>query len=262
MIKIKDTYGEHGYIDYRLFFFPAGEAHIVLSDDIAYLFNVDIEFEYENDCEWFQLLLIAEVLRRNSVVIDHLYIPYIPCGRQDRANSNGEAFSLRVVADIINRVGANTVHVVDPHSYVSEALINNCKVTHQYEVLSEFFSGKENYWLVSPDAGAAKKIWALAKVTAPLGVLECGKQRDVLTGEIMGVTLPMIVSSVKDGAELIICDDIADGGASFVYLAKNLKSILPNNPITLMVSHGIFSRGLEVFDGLIEEIYTRKGRVK
>lgn len=50
-------------------------------------------------------------------------------------------------------------------------------------------------------------------------------------------------------------------GGTFIAIAKELKKHKPKQ-IVLMITHGFFTKGLEVFDGLIDEIYTRKGKVK
>src|SRR6186713_2914488 len=55
---------------------------------------------------------------------DILFIPYMPYGRQDRACGQGEAFSLKVFAQIVNGMGFAAVISLDPHSLVTNALID------------------------------------------------------------------------------------------------------------------------------------------
>jgi ribose-phosphate pyrophosphokinase len=56
----------------------------------------------------------------------------------------------------------------------------------------------------------------------------------------------------------MICDDIADGGKTFIELAKSLNGIVKD--INLYVSHGIFSKGLKVLhDAGISKIFTKEG---
>ena len=61
-----------------------------------------------------------------------------------------------------------------------------------------------------------------------------------------------------------IVDDICDGGRTFIEIAKYLKEAdsIDSSRIHLMVTHGFFTKGLGVFDGLIDHIYTRKGKIK
>jgi ribose-phosphate pyrophosphokinase len=53
----------------------------------------------------------------------------------------------------------------------------------------------------------------------------------------------------------IISDDICDGGYTFIKIAEQLKAKGAER-IVLFVTHGIFSKGLEVFDGLVDEVIT------
>ena len=41
-----------------------------------------------------------------------------------------------------------------------------------------------------------------------------------------------------------------------------ISSVKEAGKIVLMVTHGFFTKGLKVFDGLIDEIYTRKGKIE
>ena len=50
--------------------------------------------------------------------------------------------------------------------------------------------------------------------------------------------------------------DICDGGGTFLGIASLLKQAVPSSPLGLYVTHGIFSKGLEVFNGLIDGVYT------
>jgi ribose-phosphate pyrophosphokinase len=53
---------------------------------------------------------------------------------------------------------------------------------------------------------------------------------------------------------LIILDDICDGGQTFVELAKHLKA-QGAKAIYLYITHGIFSKGLSVLKQHFEHVY-------
>jgi ribose-phosphate pyrophosphokinase len=53
----------------------------------------------------------------------------------------------------------------------------------------------------------------------------------------------------------VITDDICDGGMTFIHVAQRLKALSAER-VVLFVTHGIFSKGLGVFDGLIDHFYT------
>lgn len=236
---------------HETFKFPVGELHVRVKahQDIA-----SINFSFERSEEVLELLLLCDALKREGVFLKKLYIPYVPFGRQDRVAVGGECFSLSVLCNLINSIGFQLVQVTDPHSDVQTALLDNCEVIEQWEVFKDVsMSG----YLVCPDGGALKKIYKLAKVKH-LPVVECSKKRDVETGEITGV---IVHAEDLDGKDCYIVDDICDGGRTFTEIAKVLRS-KNCGKIALCVTHGFFTKGLEVFDGLIDEIYTLKGKVK
>jgi ribose-phosphate pyrophosphokinase len=249
------------------FNFPCGETHIKL---INYPGEYPlIRWEYESDSEIMEYLLIVDILRRRNLDF-HLFLPYVPFSRQDRVTSFQEPFSLKVFCDLINNSGPKSVTIEDPHSYVTSALLNNVNIVPQESIFRLHLRGRKNFWLVSPDAGALKKTYKLSSYADvnPIGIIECSKNRDIHTGKITSTNVnfrdiygwpdPGIV---KDH-DFILVDDICDGGRTFIEISKQLKFWFPENKIILMVTHGFFTKGLEVFDGLIDEIYTRKGRMK
>jgi ribose-phosphate pyrophosphokinase len=105
--------------------------------------------------------------------------------------------------------------------------------------------------LVAPDAGALKKTMELSRL-AGMPYIHADKKRNPENGEITGTA---VHSSALGNQDVLIVDDICDGGRTFVELAKELKT-LTTGKIYLYVTHGIFSKGLGVFNGIIDHIYT------
>lgn len=103
--------------------------------------------------------------------------------------------------------------------------------------------------VVSPDAGAEKKAKEVGK-QVKADVFAASKVRDTMTGQIISTE---IRGDVK-GRNLIIIDDICDGGATFTELAKKLKEKGAND-IYLYVTHGIFSKGLDVLKEHFKHVY-------
>ena len=87
--------------------------------------GITLEWFYENDRELVALIFLANHLKAHGKENINLYMPYIPNARQDRVKSGEDVFTLKYFADIINGLGFKTVTVLDPHSSVSEALIDN-----------------------------------------------------------------------------------------------------------------------------------------
>lgn len=231
---------------YETSIFPGGEVHV----RITYPSNT-VEADIRSSADVMLLLLMCDALKRMGMPVVNLMIPYFPYARQDRVCNNGESFSLKVMADLINFLGAKSVLIYDPHSDVTPALINNCTVVPQHKIVEpEILEGKT---LICPDAGAEKKI---LKFKRPY--VMCTKKRDPVTGEILSTEIYSLGS--LEGHNTIIIDDICDGGRTFIEIAKALR-MLGVASVELYVTHGIFSKGFDVFKGLIDKVYFYKDGV-
>lgn len=254
-------------LPHKTFNFPVGEMQVTLKDVIA--LDLSMTFTFEKNEDIIELLLFCDAAKRQNHRLAQITIPYIPFGRQDRCNQPGEAFSLKVFCDLINSLNFDSVVVHDPHSDVAPALLNRCTVHEQHELLDPLILNHvpEPFYLVAPDAGALKKTHKLAKhlslVHPCLGVIESSKIRDTKTGDITGTVVHQAkldtytVNTNLYGADLItyvIVDDIIDGGRTFIELAKELRSLGAEN-IHLYATHGFFTKGKQVFDGLIDEVH-------
>ena len=241
---------------HKKFNFPVGEMHIKLE---KYRPNsrVSLHFIFEKNEDIIELLLVCDALRRNGLYLEGINMPYVPFSRQDRLCNPGESFSLSVFTELINNIQADVVEITDPHSDVVSALINNCSIKSQDEVFKPILSNYEHHILVSPDGGSLKKIYKCV-TNKCIRVVEASKIRDVKTGNI---THTEVYWGDFTNKTCVIVDDICDGGRTFVELGKVLKEKNASK-IVLMVTHGFFTKGIEVFDGLIDEIYTMEGKIK
>lgn len=238
--------------------FPKGESQFTVRAHHTITNEFNVIWEFEKESEVIQLLLLIDAARNSGLKIGVLELPYVPYSRQDRIANEGENFSLGVICNLINSIGFRRVIIMDPHSDVTPALIHNVEVIPQHEIFRKHLALKRDYWLVSPDGGALKKIYKLAAETHSLGVIECSKKRDTQTGKITGTVVH--VDDLQD-ADCYIVDDICDGGYTFIEIAKALQK-KGAGEIHLMVTHGFFTKGLGVFDDLIQHIYTRNGKIK
>lgn len=204
------------------------------------------------DGDIMKLAILTDAIRRfaGNNITYRLELSYLPYARQDRVMNDGESLSLRVFCNFINSLKYDKVVLDDPHSDVSTALIDNVEVTKQW-----CWSGTShrNYdAIVSPDAGALKKIYPQAKAVN-LPVIEAMKTRDVQTGVVSD---PRFNEDVM-GKRLLIVDDICDGGRSFLNLGKVLKGAGAKR-VDLYVTHGIFSyNAKENLSEFIDNVYCK-----
>lgn len=249
----------------KTFIFNGGEVHTTLKLNKGMCKSrgkVQVHALIRDSDGVMQLALIKDILNRELPVEvkKHLNLEYLPYARQDRVCNEGEALSLKVFCDMINNMGWDEVTVHDVHSDVALALLNNVKhITQPYcmgwtslDLLNELRGG--NYVLVSPDAGANKKTLEVAKHFNVKEVIRADKVRDVSTGQILATE---VYCGDLTGKKLLIVDDILDGGATFIELAKKLKE-KGAEVVALYITHGIFAKGKDVlYDAGIDIIYCR-----
>jgi len=193
-----------------------------------------------------------------------LTVPYFLGARSDRKFEEGTSNYLKtVICPIINSQNFAQVEVLDPHSDVLEACLNNFKKVNNFGLVDDALSyiigeGEEDQViLVSPDAGAYKKVFDVAQKFEIKKIITATKVRDIETGKILRTEIPNLnIADIDHEFKYVIVDDICDGGRTFVELAKVIKERRPNAEIYLIVTHGIFSAGFNELGEYFEGIYT------
>lgn len=247
-------------IRFKTMIFPDGQPHVKI--DMSSLENIDrskavkMITRISNANDLLMALFVKNTLDYLEFTHIELHISYLFAARMDRVMLDGEPFSLKVIASMLNQASFKKIIIFDPHSEVSTALIERSYVVpnHRFvkDALEDYFSNhtKTDYCLVSPDAGALKKIHKLAQWLQVDNVVECMKERDVKTGAL--TSFKTTVENLH-GQTCFIVDDICDGGGTFAGTAKMLKEIGAAK-VVLIVSHGIFSKGTTI--DYVDEIYT------
>lgn len=217
--------------------------------------TVTITWLFENNEELLALFFLTKHLRAKGIKDIILKLPYIPNARQDRVKAPEDIFTLKYFTEIINSLDFSKVIVLDPHSYVSEALIERIEIQtprkYVERVINEL-EQKENIVLFFPDEGAMKRYSSLFNKPYAFGI----KKRNWTTGQIQGLEVSGQNEFIK-GSSVLIIDDICSKGGTFFYSAKTLKDLGANN-IYLYVSHcenSIFEGELLKTD-FIKKIYT------
>jgi ribose-phosphate pyrophosphokinase len=239
--------------------FPGGERNVRLEDDKFWKPGAvaSITCDYKGSDDLVDLILLVNALRHGGISKISLNIPYFPFARQDRVMVGGEAHALQAVVQVINMLNFTQVFCKDPHSDVLEALLTpgTLVVEHQWEIWQSIqgtTAPKAVAALVSPDAGALKKIYKLANILK-WPVITASKKRDVTTGQILSTSLDCEYLTGYD--ELYIIDDICDGGRTFIELAKVIRNRGFLGKLVLCVTHGIFSNGLTPEFDIFDKIY-------
>ena len=248
-------------IQYKVSKFPDGQQTVDITS--TYITSNQVQLRSRmNDFKDLELIICATQALKNLGVTDiELYVPYFMGGRSDRLFQNGGVNYLKqVIGPIINSQGYSKVYVMDPHSDVLEAVINNFAkydnfklVKFALERIDNTNDARERIVLVSPDAGAYKKIFDVAKEFGIPNIITANKVRDLKTGNI--IRTEILTFGNKD-LKYVIIDDICDGGRTFVELTKVIKDNRPTAKVYLVVTHGIFSAGFNKLNEVIDGIFT------
>lgn len=211
-----------------------------------------IEWYFESNEELVALIFLTKHLRsHDNTKKINLSLPYVPNARQDRVKNSEDVFTLKYFANIINYLNFNQVQVLDPHSSVSEALINNIVVeTPKYYINRAIYYCNPNI-LFYPDEGAMKRYSGLVSQPYAFGI----KKRDWETGKILG--LELMNKEVVNDRNVLIIDDICSRGGTFYHSAKALKEAGARD-IYLYVTHceNTILEGDLLTSGLIKKVYT------
>jgi len=250
---------------YKISHFPDGQQSLTIDvSNITVSEFVLVEIRSRlNSFKDLELIICAnQALKRLGVKNVSLYVPYFLGARSDRQFEKGGVHYLKdVICPIINSQNFSTVSILDPHSDVLEMGIANFKKIRNplYDTaLGEIESTgdkKAELCLVSPDAGAYKKIFDVAMQYQYENILTATKVRDVKTGKILRTEVPSF-SELPVATKFVIIDDICDGGRTFIELAKIIKERRGTAAIYLVVTHGIFSAGFVELTKYFDAIYT------
>ena len=236
----------------------------------AKLGRAKLSWYYESDREFLTLIYLVKHLRSHGVNDIYLYMPYIPNARMDRVKNPEDVFTLKYFAELINSLNLTRIETLDPHSSVSEALIDNLVVYTPANYITGALEDIplrhcvidnpatleiEKQWSVTmfyPDEGAMKRYAGLVALPYAFGI----KKRNWETGAIEGLDVAGAVDQIS-GKDILIIDDICSRGGTFLHSAKKLKE-LGAKDIYLYVSHceNTILEGELLNGDLIKRVYT------
>lgn len=231
--------------------------------------GVTIKSRLNNFRDLELIICATQALKEVGVNKIRLYIPYCTGARSDRKFMEGGINYIKnVIAPIINLQNYESVTILDPHSDVLEACINNFKkidntklVKFALPLIDNTNDAREKTVFVSPDAGALKKVYHVAETVSHDKIIIAAKHRDIKSGKITHTEVPDL-DKYSPNSNFVIIDDICDGGRTFVEIAKVIKNRVWSGDeyfrgkIFLIVTHGIFTYGFEEISEYFDGIYT------
>lgn len=230
--------------------FPTGETGVKLNlDNVKFnphtVVVVTVTFRGNDDiinCLQVVNALIEMQVSPYQIIVD---IPYLPYSRQDRVCHPGEAFSLKVILDVLATMKV-LVRTKDVHSKVATELGEFlCNIPQQICAIK---LPKFDY-LVAPDKGASEKVKKLSEliITDFVVVEKTRTEQGVKHKELTKDTI---------SGKVCVVDDLCDGGATFVSIAEMIRLTQPNvTELSLYVTHGMFTQGVDKLLKLYDNIY-------
>lgn len=193
--------------------FPDGQVNIHLGDIDRKDTYVNIITRLRNGDDVILLLMVADIVKRNGLIISKLKITYLYAARMDRIMTFDQPYTLKIIADLINLVGAQIVSIITPHNeYKTANLIKNCISSNP---LADLNSIKDGELIVYPDKGAKIRF---SKGHFPVC---CSKVRNPEDNTLSGFKIES--GFISDSTKLIrVYDDLCDGGGTFISIKKML----------------------------------------
>lgn len=223
-------------------------------EDVVKLEN-SIEWEFENEAELIHVAQLRDLLNSisNQKVNVELNIPYLPYGRQDKEVSNDNTFARRTFLGILYGLSFRRITTLDAHSSVKSWNMED--IFPEQEINVAFDTVKPSL-ICFPDEGAKKRYGVFF---GKFPNCSFKKDRDQSTGYINNLFLNELISI--DGEDVLIVDDICDGGMTFKLTAEKLL-LCGANSVSLYTTHGIYSKGIQTLKNSgISRIFNRKGEV-
>jgi len=187
-----------------------------------------------------ELLILIDALRRASARRITAVIPYFGYARQDRKPGPRTPISAKLVANMIDRAGADRVATLDLHAGQIQGFFdiptdNLFAAPVMVQDIRDTFDAN-NLIVVSPDVGGVVRARGLAKrIDAPLAIIDKRRERPG-DSEVMNV-----IGNVA-GRTCLLVDDIVDSGGTLVNAAEALLDHNANE-VTAYITHGVLSGG-------------------
>ena len=251
MIKLKIN---EEYIPLKVINFPDGQNDIKIEKDIFTRYPAQIISTFNNFQDLEIIFSLTSCLRRLGIKEINLYIPYLLGSRSDRQFEKGGSSYLKdVVCPLINLQNYNEVKVYDVHnSVMTDACLNNLLIEDNSKLVSWAIANIGDCTIVCPDEGASKKIYPLLnKIGYQNELIICSKKRET-DGSISKTTILEYSDTLEKN--IVIIDDICDGGRTFIEIVKKLQ-VGYEADFYLIVSHGIFSKDFEELSQYFKGIF-------
>ena len=232
---IFDLVGTNGDINYKINYFPDGQRSITIEeDDVQKLYKSVHVIIVASMRKFSDLELISSAASALKLHTKNysLYSPYIIGARSDRKFSVGGDFYFNdVILPILERCGFQEITTLD----------NHCKRSILTDVpfwqLTDFYT-KKDFGMIFPDKSAYERFSKFDRASDYVYMNKTRVDDKVIQVEDSKECMDRILEL----DEIVIFDDLFDGGASYINLCKMIVNDYEySGKITIFVTHFIGS---------------------
>lgn len=219
--------------------FPDGELIVRIEEDVRGRDCFVVQpTSHPINAHLMELFIWIDTLKRASAQRVTAVIPYFGYARQDRKDEGRTPITAKLVANLMERAGADRVVSVDMHSAQLQGFFD-IPVDHLNAgpVFSKWFEGlnKSNIVFVSPDVGNVKRAQVYAKMLGgEISIIDkrrkSGSEIEVshIIGDVEGKTVFMTDDMITTaGTVTKACQVVRDHGAAEVYISATHAVFAP-----------------------------------
>ena len=186
-----------------------------------------------------ELVIMIHACKIASAARVTAVMPYFPYSRQDKKDKSRAPITAKLAANILTTAGADSIITMDLHASQIQGFFdipadNLYAEPSVLKYIREKISNWKNAVIVSPDAGGAKRVTAIAdKLGVDFALIH--KERKVANE----VDRMVLVGDVKNRPAILV-DDMTDTCGTLCFAAKKLDEAGATE-IHAILTHGIFS---------------------
>ena len=186
-----------------------------------------------------ELLIMIDAVRRASARKVIAVVPYYGYARQDRKHTGRVPITARMIANLIERAGADRLLTMDLHVGQIQGFfdipVDNLRSDWLFaDYLQKTQEDLSQSVIVSPDAGGTVRARMVAeRVNLPLAILEKRRSADGSDVQVMNV-----IGEVREKRAILV-DDILSSGGTLVKAADTLVAHGATE-VSAYCTHGIF----------------------
>ena len=190
----------------------------------------------ETNEAFMELLIIVDALKYASAARITAVLPYYPYVRSDKKDEPRISITARLVADLLEKAGANRILTMDLHSpqIVGFSQIPVDQLMIQ-STMCDYIKTKslDNFMVAAPDVGSAKRAEGFARrLNVPMAIMDKRRYHDDEKAKIVA-----IIGDVR-GKNCFIIDDEVSTGGSLAESCAALRNAGANN-LYAGCSHGV-----------------------